>query len=43
MQLLLDFKQSNLNFEPSFAGIHEVLRETWLLDINFKLEISVKF
>ena len=32
MQLYLDFTKSNLNFEPSFLGIHQVLREIWLFE-----------
>ena len=36
MQLFLDFTQSNSNFEPSVAGIHEVLREMWLFEHNFQ-------
>ena len=38
MELLLDFTQSKLNFEPSF-----VLPEIWLLNINFRLEILANF
>ena len=34
--LLLDFKQSNLNFEPSFAEIHDVLGEIWLFGPKFQ-------
>ena len=30
--LFLDSTQSNLNFEPSFVGIHHALRETWLFE-----------
>ena len=30
MQLLLDCIQSDLNFEPLFVEIHQVLREIWL-------------
>ena len=29
IKLFLDFKESNLNSKPSFAGIHEVIREKW--------------
>ena len=36
MQLLLDFTQSNVIFEPSFAEIHEALREIWLLEHKFQ-------
>ena len=43
MILFLDSKQSNLNFEPSFAAIHEVLREIWLFEHKFKLEILANF
>ena len=32
MQLFLDYTQSILNFEPSIAGIHEVLREIKLCE-----------
>ena len=39
MQLFSNFTQPNLDFEPSFVGIRQVLREIWLLNINFKLEI----
>ena len=35
MRLLLDFTQPNLNFEPLFAAIHEVLREIWLFEHKF--------
>ena len=36
MQLLLDSKQSNLNFEPLFVGIHQVLRDIWLFEPEFQ-------
>ena len=38
MQLFLDCTQSDLNFEPSFVEIHQVLREIWLFkkNVNFK-------
>ena len=36
MLLLLDFSQSNLNFEPSFVEVHQVLREMWLLEHEFQ-------
>ena len=32
-------KQSNLNFEHLFVGIHQVLREIWILNMNFEPEI----
>ena len=32
---MLDFKQSNLNFAPSFVGIHQVLREIRLFEHEF--------
>ena len=37
--------QSNLNVEPSFVGIHQVLREIWLFEheFNFKSEILANF
>ena len=35
MYLFLDFTQSNLNFEPSFVGIDQVLREIWLSEHEF--------
>ena len=28
--------ESNLNFEPSFVGIHEVSREIWLSEHEFQ-------
>ena len=36
MQLLLDSTQSNLNFEPSFVAILQVLREKWLFEHEFQ-------
>ena len=36
MQLFLDSAQSNSNFEPPVAGIHEVLREICLFEHNFQ-------
>ena len=36
MLLFSNFTQSNLNFEPSFAGIHQVLREMWLFEPEFQ-------
>ena len=36
MQLVLDSTQSDLNFEPSFSGIHQVLRERWLFEHTFQ-------
>ena len=36
MKLFLDFKQSNLNFEPSFVGSNHVLREIWLFEHKFR-------
>ena len=35
IQQYLDSIQSNVNFEPSFAAIHEVLREIWLFEHKF--------
>ena len=32
MQLFLDGTQFDLNFESSFVGIHQVLREMWLFE-----------
>ena len=32
ISLFLDCTQSNLNFEPSFAGIHEILKVIWLFE-----------
>ena len=45
MKLILDSTQFNLNFEPSFVGIYQVLREMWreFLNMNFKLEILANF
>ena len=36
MQLLINSAQFNLNFEPWFAGIHQVLREIWLSEHEFQ-------
>ena len=36
MRLFLDSTQSNLNFEPSFVGIHRVLREICLFEHEFQ-------
>ena len=36
MQLFLDSTQSNLNFEPSFVAILQVLREIWLFGHEFQ-------
>ena len=36
MQLFLDSTQSNLNYERSFARIHEVLGEVWLSEQKFQ-------
>ena len=36
MQLSLDSTQSSLNFEPSFTGIHELLRGVWLFEHKFQ-------
>ena len=36
MQQFLDFKQSNLNFESLFVGIHEVLTEIRLSEHKFQ-------
>ena len=43
MQIFLDLTQSNLNFEPSFASMDEVLREIWFLNNKIKLEILDNF
>ena len=34
--LLSDFTQSNLNFEPSFVGIHQALGEIRLFEHEFR-------
>ena len=34
--LIKDSKQFNLNFEHSFVGIHQVLREIWLFEHEFQ-------
>ena len=36
MKLFSNFTQFNLNFESSFAGIHQVLREIWLFQHEFQ-------
>ena len=36
MQLFLDFKQSNLNFESTFVEIHSVLIEIRLFEHEFQ-------
>ena len=36
MKLFSDSAQSKLNFESSFVGIHEVMRETWLFEYKFQ-------
>ena len=36
MYLLFNFTQSDLNFEPSFVEIHQVLREIWLFGHDFQ-------
>ena len=36
IKILNYFKQSNLNFEHSFAGVHKVLREMWLFEHEFQ-------
>ena len=36
MQLVLDSTQSDLNFEPSFSLIHQVLREIWHFEHTFQ-------
>ena len=36
IKLFLDSKQSNLNFEHLFVGIHQVLREKWLFEHEFQ-------
>ena len=37
MQLLLDFTQSNSNFEPSFVGIHQVVKKMWFFKHEFQI------
>ena len=32
MKLFIDCIQSSLYFEPFFIGIHQVLREIWLIE-----------
>ena len=36
IKLFLDFTQSNLNFETSFVGIHQVLIEIWSFEHEFQ-------
>ena len=36
MLLFLNSIQSDLNFEPSFVGIHQVLKEIWLFEHEFQ-------
>ena len=36
MLIFLNFTQSNFNFEPSFVGIHYVLREIGLFEHKFQ-------
>ena len=36
MQLFVDSTQHNFNFETSFVGIHQVLREIWLSGDKFQ-------
>ena len=36
MKLFGNCAQSNLNFEPPFVGIHQVLREIWLFEQKFQ-------
>ena len=36
MELYADSTLSNLKFDPSFAGIHQVLREIWLFEHKFQ-------
>ena len=40
MQLFLDSTRSNINFELSVAGIHEVWRETSLFEHKFQARNS---
>ena len=35
MELFLDSTQSNLDFDSSFVGVHQVLREIWLFEREF--------
>ena len=42
IELFLDSKQLNLNFERSFVGIHKVLREIWLFEHEFQTIIFGK-
>ena len=37
MLQFFNFTQSNLNFEPSFVGIHQVLREIRLFEPEFQI------
>ena len=34
--VFLNAIQSDLNFEPSFVGIHQVLKEIWLFEHEFQ-------
>ena len=44
MLLFLTSKHSKFIFEPSFVGIHQVLREIYsLLNMSFNLEIFANF
>ena len=36
MQLFLTPEESNLSFEPSSVGTHQVLREIWLFEHEFQ-------
>ena len=42
MSLFLNFTKSNLNFEPSFGGIYQVLKEIWLIGHEFHDEVHVR-
>ena len=39
MKLFLTSKDSNFNFEPSFIGIHQVLRVIWPFEHEFQSRI----
>ena len=36
MSLFLNSIQSDINFEPSFVGIYQALREIWLFEHEFQ-------
>ena len=43
MSLFLDFTRSHLNFETSFVGIHQILREIWLFEHGFQTRNLANF